>query len=338
MTVALVAGALGGGMFAYFSDIEKSEGNTFQAGTIDIAVDNTNPWSGNIPVALKDLKPCEIGIISFEVTNVGTNELQLWKHINVTDTNTGEKTYPTTGTPVASSEPEWQEENGPTAHVEKNDIDTVINYDLTAGGVIFVDDDGVSVADVHCMWMPLGFLLKGESVVVTQSYHMRPTVTNWAQGDEMVFTIELYAEQKLGNGPPESPNKKLFLDNKSGHPDWLFVADSEWGILDYTIGGTAGSSTMTYDLKANGLQFPGQDYSLIYYPEPQTTWPWPVTIIGTHMAQADGTMDVSGVSGVLPADSNAKIWLCKASDLVGSAYNAWPATDTLYEANKINIP
>ena len=36
LAVALVGGLVSGGLFAYFSDTETSEGNTFQAGTIDI--------------------------------------------------------------------------------------------------------------------------------------------------------------------------------------------------------------------------------------------------------------------------------------------------------------
>ena len=41
----MVMGLVGGGTWAYFSDVETSTGNTFGAGTLDLTVDSENPWA-----------------------------------------------------------------------------------------------------------------------------------------------------------------------------------------------------------------------------------------------------------------------------------------------------
>jgi len=73
MGVALCLGLMGGA-FAYFSDTETSEGNTFTAGTIDLALDGENPKTGPI-FTFSDVKPCEdLEPISIKLENVGNNE------------------------------------------------------------------------------------------------------------------------------------------------------------------------------------------------------------------------------------------------------------------------
>jgi hypothetical protein len=245
----------------------------------------------------------------------------LWKHINIKTCDGGVLT-----------EPEDDEQGG----TEKCDIYTVIEYDLTVDGeVIFSTDDGLTLDDIRCFWMPLGTLGPGETLTVEQSYHMKADTGNWAQGDTCTFYIEIYAEQRLGNGPTESLAQRLFLDNKSGDPDWYFVPDAEWGLLYYNASG----STFDYNLIAHGLQDGGvaTNYSLIYYPEPQTTWPWPVTVIASGNTDGFGNLILSGSYNFGFNLTNAKIWLCVSSDLDGTpAYAVWPFTDTLFEGNKIN--
>lgn len=337
MVITLViAGLVGAGVIAYFSDPETLSGNTIDAGTIDIEVDGDNPWSGGVAEELKDLKPSEIGYITFKVKNVGENAVVVWKHIGVTKVETYLQSEPECDAEGGTWDNTTKTCSGQTA--ENNNIHTVMDYDLEVDGdVIFALEDGLSVLDIESMWMPIGpIILPDEEIVVKQSYHLRADTGNWAQGDKMTFTIDLYAEQHLGNGP-KAKSKKLFLDNKTGKPDWDFVVDGEWAILEYSISG----SVMTYDLRAQGLLEDGDDvYALIYYPEPQTTWPWGVTVLNTHTASGgkiNVTAETASVSGI--TDANAKIWLCKKSDLNATpAYSAWPPTDTLFESNKISIP
>jgi predicted ribosomally synthesized peptide with SipW-like signal peptide len=67
MVMAIMGGLVGGGMFAYFSDVETSVDNTFTAGVIDLEIDIGGPdgtkYNGNVPVIFNELniKPCTGG-------------------------------------------------------------------------------------------------------------------------------------------------------------------------------------------------------------------------------------------------------------------------------------
>jgi len=56
MTIALVGALIGGGIFAYFSDVETSTANTFTAGTLDLEVDTENPWTST-PITVTCMEP-----------------------------------------------------------------------------------------------------------------------------------------------------------------------------------------------------------------------------------------------------------------------------------------
>ena len=83
--VLLVAALAGAGTFAYFSDTETSSGNTFTAGTLDLAVGDENP--NNSPdFTIGDVKPGDSGTITYTLTNIGTIDGYLdLSGINVTD-------------------------------------------------------------------------------------------------------------------------------------------------------------------------------------------------------------------------------------------------------------
>jgi len=314
LMIALVSVAVASGTMAYFNDVETSTQNIFNAGTIDIAVDQENPWSKSYEVTYGDsgdLKPCETGVIQFTIENVGTNPAVLWKHIKVDSVGTG-----------TISEPEvaWENKNG-----ENNAIDEVINYDMSVGGrVIFLDADGLSVDDIQCMWMPIGTLLPRESVTVVQSYHLRPDVENWAQGDVMTFTMDLYAEQRMGPGPNQL-SSKLFLDNKTGDPNWYFVVDQTWGILDWTAGASAAT------LLAQGLQA-STGYSLITWDDTTST----CSVIVAGSSDSFGKLSLSGLT--VPPLSNGKIWLVPSSDVSGSGLTWANTAQYLWESNLVTNP
>jgi Camelysin metallo-endopeptidase. len=50
MTIALVGALVGGGIFAYFSDTETSEGNVFTAGTLNLKVSDDDPLTAHFAV------------------------------------------------------------------------------------------------------------------------------------------------------------------------------------------------------------------------------------------------------------------------------------------------
>lgn len=69
--VLFIAALVGAGTFAYFNDTESSTGNSFTAGTLDLAVGGENPNS-TPDFTLADLKPGDSGSITYTLNNVGS--------------------------------------------------------------------------------------------------------------------------------------------------------------------------------------------------------------------------------------------------------------------------
>ena len=186
--IIAIAAAVGVGVtVSYFGDVETSTGNTFSAGTIDIAVNDQNPWEGTGYFTIGDMKPCDTHYKEFVVQNVGENKADVWKRFTVVETRGG-------------LHPESELREDPEDII--NNIDTAIIYDLVVDGeVIIVEADGIMIIDINDYWIYLGEIEPGQSMEVIQSYHMQDGTTNWAQGDEMDFTIELFAQQVRNSAP-----------------------------------------------------------------------------------------------------------------------------------------
>ena len=92
IAVAVVIGLIASGTWAVFTDTETTTGNTFTAGTIDIAVNGDNPGVEGCNIA--DIKPCQTGWITINVTNEGTNPCEVWKHIANVDNIDNEPVNP----------------------------------------------------------------------------------------------------------------------------------------------------------------------------------------------------------------------------------------------------
>lgn len=196
-TIALVGALIGGATFAYFSDSETASGNTFTAGTIDISVNNANPWDNIGHFTIADMKPSEVHYKEVTLRNVGTNPADIWKKITVTDYSGG-------------LHPESELGEDPSNDI--NDIGSVIRYDILINGQIFIDESDNYVIDEGPNQLPatwhadsryiyLGRLESGAKMGVKQSYHMDGSTTNWAQGDVMTFDVEFYAQQTSGGVP-----------------------------------------------------------------------------------------------------------------------------------------
>jgi predicted ribosomally synthesized peptide with SipW-like signal peptide len=218
LTIGVVSALVAGAVTAYFTDTEKSGTNMFQAGTIDIDVDGENPWSAAGEFDITDMKPCDVEYIEFTINNVGGNEADVWKHFTVLETRQG-----------VDTEPELEEENG----TPKHDIDTVISYDLVVNDEVIIDiSEDLKLSAISCYWIYLGKIEPGESMKVVQSYHMQPEVTNWAQGDQMDFEIELFAQQM--RGCPPAPGNELAGHEKPADGKYVDIGNplSELGHLN----------------------------------------------------------------------------------------------------------
>jgi predicted ribosomally synthesized peptide with SipW-like signal peptide len=339
--IGMLAFAMGWGTYSFFSDTEKSTGNVFTAGTIDIAVDGQNPWTKTYSAELSDVKPSENRWITFVITNPGDNPVDVWKRIVVTGCTGGDASYG-----GASSEPEYTEgggqfnaAGGPTGlgYVERCWLPPYILYDLYTNihGYIITQTQQIRVDNINGFWIYLGEIPKGGSMTVEQSYHLSSwldapilDVTNWAQGDTMTFDIELYAEQVSGVGPAVGT---LLLENKNP-TTWEVIADAKYGEFTYGTG---------FTFKGYGLEAETQ-YSLIYYKD---KWPGTGSVL---LASGKGSEFMTGKTGTLPTpipksdDLNypvgGKIWLVLSSDYDGTKMTAWNPTNYLFEMHLINVP
>lgn len=347
LTIGAVLTVVGAGTWAQFTDQESANGNTFSAGTIDIAVDGKNPWTQTSPYALTDMKPSYTDYINFTIKNVGSNPANVWKKLWKVVTADG-----------VQSEPECVEQGGKwdsaatpkctydPASPSKDGIDNVIEYDLY---VELYDSDSAPKWSWHQMLydkdvtinqiadkdMYLGMIPVGWSMKVYQSYHMKDSTTNWAQGDTMTFDIALRAEQLLG-GPLGA---SVTLEDKSGESDWdINQTSAPTGTFNYTV------MSPKFDFSFSGVAPKAStEYSLIFYPESWSTpsgsgWPRPVTVLATATSDGSGVISIPSTSVDLGNINvkNMKVWLVKSADISGGSLSTWAPADYLFETGLID--
>jgi len=296
LMIVTVAGVTVGATVAYFSDTETSTNNTFAAGTIDIAVNDENAWEETVFDVTVDgnLKPGMSRTATLTVANVGQNDLVLWKRVKVTDRNGGDSTEP-------------EETADPSDSI--NNLDSQISYDMTVGGVNTIPAIwGVKLADVDSLWIPLGKVVAGDSVDVTQVYKLLEETGNEYQGDTLTFDIDLYAEQMDAPGP-EHTTRGVVLENKDT-TDWFPIMDGTLGILTWDVSGN-------YTLKAFGLTG-GVTYRFAQGD--------PEVGISAYMTPTAGNLTITGNYGGF-ATPNTKYWLRP---------NDWDNAKSLWESNLVN--
>ena len=363
MMLGIIAALLGGATYAVFSDTETSIGNQMVAGTIDFSVDDENPWTDTTwSDDLGDMKPCVVHYGEFNITNVGVNPMNLWKRLTITEQNGGDVYY----YGPSSSEPEYVAGGGlfvggiPTGtdYAERCNIASYTLYDMT---VTIYDEVGIFVMDeviinetnqvrldnVNGVWIALPQLEPKYTMTVNQSYHLsswvgaaEAEVGNWAQGDQLLFDVELYGEQVTG--PGKNVGEGTVMLRAKDTTTWvpLTGANNPVGILTFEKAGP----TFDYDFDAVGLT-PDVSYTLIYYADLCGV---PGALIGTGTASTAGALNMNGQSRELNMDlpaatdanapAGAKIWLVPTVD-----YNAgtnlvtgWNnMADFLYEMNLI---
>jgi len=339
LSIIGVVGAIAvGGTIAYFSDTETSTGNTFTAGTIDIAIDAENPWTSHYDIG--DLKPGETGNINFDITNVGANPVNVSKTLTSIVGNGGAATYacPAAGQyPIysASSEPECVAEAG----IPNDNVASQIIYDLSVEVYndqdvkiwwqsIYTDADGKKITDVYGstggQYVTLGMIPVDGHMEVTQSYHFSADAGNEYQGDALSFDITIKGEQLASNNGYAS----VVLDNKTAGPEYAVIADDYQGTLTYK------TMNPTFDFSFTGkVTKPNTQYTLLYAVDP-----WPQTgskVLGTVMSDGSGQVNFLGTA--TPGSIvNGKVWLVLSTDWNVTQMSGWHQADYLLETGLIN--
>jgi len=304
--VVAVAAIVVGGTIAYFSDTETSTGNTFTAGTIDISVNDMNPWNESFTLA--DMKPCYTDYINFRINNdlSDPNPVNIFKKITVTSEATG-----------TVSEPECTEQNGywtpgtpgscDFTQGDINDLSSVIWYDLSVEvynnqdhkiwwQTIYTDDDHKSIKNVYGpdgnRDVFLGMIPAGGYMLVEQSYHLKPGAGNEYQGDIMTFDIEVKGEQLYGTA---------WLENKEGAEPWkLVLGDDINGELTYKV------KHPTFDFQFDGkVEFPGTYVLAAGYDGGTNV----NTYLGEGTSDGSGNISFSGDVELGKDLKDVKVWL-----------------------------
>ncbi|MFO8132781.1 MAG: hypothetical protein R6U10_02435 [Thermoplasmatota archaeon] len=122
------------------------------------------------------------------------------------------------------------------------------------------------------------------------------------------------------------------------NPDtWEIVEDGAWGKMTYNTEGP----TFNFVFNGHGLEA-GEDYTLIYYPDP---WPGEGLIcLGSGTANEDGDVHIMNAvdTGDLPKDPDendeAKIWLVLSEDVdcQEQKMTGWNPTEYLFEEKMIS--
>lgn len=189
MTIVLVCALIGGGVYAVFSDTETSAGNTFAAGTLDLEVDDENPWV-SVKISASAMKPGDSGAVTCKLINLGT---LAGSSLTVDLTNLADSAGTT-------PEPEPTPDNGELSA----NMDIVLWEDDGAGGGVAGNavQDGTEAtlytgklnleAGPYTVGSGLG---AGATTYVGISYSIASSVGNEIQDDSCTFDIEFVLTQ-----------------------------------------------------------------------------------------------------------------------------------------------
>ena len=370
-----------GATISYFSDLETSTA-IMDIGVIDIVVNDQNPWEQTYTAELLDMKPCQTRWIGFTVRNsIFSNPINIWKHIHITEQNDGYITEPEceegggtwTGGEEECTDPAscCTTDSGytPNNNVAAYTIyDMWICYDPVEGQRCTTTEDGepsyggnwipiireeqfVRLDNVSSAWIYLGKLDRGEKMMVVQSYHLRSwpdsplEVTNWAQGDQLKFNIDIMGTQIDGPGP-KGYQTTLVLDNKT--TNWVPIDDDIKATMTYKTSG----EKFDYSL-AGTVKNTSTEYCLIYYADP---WPGDGTdhstgaLIGKATSDGSGNISIGSTQIELGTDlpnskdqnyPGAKVWLIPCTHYNTATPGAqgkmieWTHSEYLFDMNLI---
>ena len=200
LSIGLAGTLASAGLFAYLSDTETSEGNTFAAGAVDIAVtaEHGQEFVGQDGLQLEfDL--LDQGTIEIAVENVGESPATVWQRIVTVmghDNGVNEPECETCGGT-------WSDTTG-----ECEDYAPILPTVADFGFGLTVDDvelipaePEVSLVDVVRKYILIGELRPGDSLIVVQSLWLLDTAAprNELQSDVLALGTEFVAYPLPGN-------------------------------------------------------------------------------------------------------------------------------------------
>ena len=188
MIIALVCALIGGGLYAVFSDTETSTGNTFTAGTLDLVVDDENPWTSTA-VTFDSTEPgVAVTPVSIDVENEGclTGDLYM-RFTNLADT-TETQTQPECACELGT----WNQGTHTCSSMvsETNNISTQITLSCTWDGSP-LGSFNVLLSAVPSTWTLIDTNFGTGTKALTIGGTLDSAVSDCYQGDRSTFDIEL---------------------------------------------------------------------------------------------------------------------------------------------------
>lgn len=192
MTIVLVCALIGGGVYAYFSDIETSTGNTFTSGTLDLNLDGGN--TNVVKFTVSAVKPGDSGAGTWTVANVGTIDGYL-----------DLETIGATEDIGTTTDPELVDE--PT-HADTNQLGTYLlghlfidtnndgNWDAGETDIFGTNASPAAINTVSANYSIGLSLANGGSNYVTLAWSVAGSADNRIQGDSVTLGMTFELQQR----------------------------------------------------------------------------------------------------------------------------------------------
>lgn len=195
MAIALVSALIGGGIYAYFSDIETSAGNVFTAGTLDLNLDGGN--TNVVKFTVDDVKPGANGGGTWTVANVGNMD----GYLDLESIGVSEAIGTTT-------DPELADEGGPDTTQLGNYLMVHMFIDANNNGSWDSGETDIfgtnaSPAAINTILgnyaLDLSLLANGGTNYITLLWSVGTTVDNSIQGDSVTLDITFELQQRAAD-------------------------------------------------------------------------------------------------------------------------------------------
>jgi len=209
LTVAalLVMGLVGGGTWAYFTDVETSTGNVFYAGTLDLNVageDDPDVTPTLIGLNLTNMKPGDEQIATITLSNIGTLEGNAKiKFTSVVGTSEGTKPEPETSDELESGSYVIEE----IAVLDVDNPQLYVKVEVTWGAApvslgtesLTDNNDYFDIAELEDVSITLGDLGSTagtpKDLVIKLTLDTADETGNVFQGDKVAFDLAFYLDQ-----------------------------------------------------------------------------------------------------------------------------------------------
>lgn len=182
LAIFAVCVMIGGGAYAYFSDTESTAGNQFTAATLNLEINDEDPWAIDV-FDVTFLKPGDSGYTCLKIENTGSTAGTLT--IDIPTITDGAGTTP---------EPEPTPDNG---EISEN-LDIVVWEDANQDGVVDVGETTLYIGKLSAAttgpWS-YGSFGVGATDYISISYSVDTSVANDIMGDTCTFTIEFVLTQ-----------------------------------------------------------------------------------------------------------------------------------------------